>query len=360
MNLLKGSLLVIGLLGLVGCQTIERPPVRPGSATPSIWTSGSGIGYPLKEVCARRKARYAWDPLRQVGTIWWQDKTVQLMVDSPIVLVDDDIVVLSRPVFIKDSVVMVGRDFMEKVFGRPRPRPESKPPVIQEQYVVKKIRRVIIDPGHGGKDPGAIGRAGVKEKDVVLDIALRLDRLLRRKGFKVRMTRDKDVFVSLKKRTEIASRSKADLFISIHANSSPSRGVRGLEIFTLRPLSSLEKKEEQRRANQRAFFDALGLKPASNKNVERMLETMLYEHKQAESAILAKKLGRDTARGVKSKIRGVKQARFYVLRNTVIPAILVEVGFLTNTREEKLLKQPQYRQKIAGSLAESLWRYARP
>ena len=196
MRFLKTSVLAVGLLSLIGCQTVPRYPVHPVTGH-----DGSPIeaGRPLRDVCAGPEARYVWDPLRQVGTIQCNNKTVQVMVDSRIVLIDGDIVVLSQPVFLKDSVLMVGQDFVEKVFKASKPLPGDKPPVIQDQYVVQKIQRIIIDPGHGGKDPGAIGRSGLKEKDVVLDIALRLERLLRRKGFKVKMTRDKDVFVSLKK-----------------------------------------------------------------------------------------------------------------------------------------------------------------
>ena len=122
------------------------------------------------------------------------------------------------------------------------------------------MREIIIDAGHGGKDPGALGRGNIKEKNIVLDIAQRLKKILKGRGIKVKMTRDRDNFVSLQKRTEIASRSKADLFISIHANSSPTRSVYGLEVFDAKHLNAKDKKEAQRKTNRRLMFGGLAMK----------------------------------------------------------------------------------------------------
>ena len=109
---------------------------------------------------------------------------------------------------------------------------------------------VVIDPGHGGKDPGAIGRSGVQEKKIVLDISKRLKKILLNRGYKVKMTREKDEFISLQGRTEIASKSMADLFVSVHANSSPVRSVHGLEVYAAEYLDFKSRNEEQRKKNQ--------------------------------------------------------------------------------------------------------------
>lgn len=224
-------------------------------------------------------------------------------------------------------------------------------------FQIKKVRTIVLDAGHGGKDPGAIGRSGVKEKIVALDITKRLKKALERKGFKIVMTRNKDVFISLKKRTEIASHLNADLFVSIHANANRVRSVHGMEVYTLRHLNILEKNEAQRKNNHKHFFKALVMKE-NERDVEKILEEKLYNHKQDAAHSLAKKVVKETSRFIKAKNLGVKQSRFFVLRNTLIPAILVEVGFLSNPREERLLKSSSYRQKIANGLAKSIVNYA--
>jgi len=166
------------------------------------------------------------------------------------------------------------------------------------------------------------GRGGVQEKKIVLDISKRLKNILKRRGFKVKMTRNDDRFVSLQKRTEIASRSHADLFVSIHANSSPSRSVQGFEVFTSKHLGLKEKTEAQRITNQRLMFNNLSMKNGS-KDVENIISDMLYTHKQGEAKALAKQLVKKTTKIIKTKNRGEKQSRFYVLRNTLIPASIM-------------------------------------
>ncbi len=225
-----------------------------------------------------------------------------------------------------------------------------------EDFFLKKIQQIVIDPGHGGKDPGAIGVKGLQEKGVVLDIAKRLKKILEHDGVQVKMTRETDEFISLPERTQFASRTKADLFISIHANSSPARSICGMEVFSLSDLGSWERNEVQRKENQRILFNRLAMK-AMPAQVQDIVEDMLYCHKQTESDILALKVIDKTTKLAKTKNRGLKYSRFFVLRNTLVPAVLVEVGFLTNPKEEALLNTGAYRQKIADGLAASLLDY---
>ena len=192
---------------------------------------------------------------------------------------------------------------------------------------------------------------------IVLDIAKRLRGSLEKHGIKTIMTRTKDEFVSLEKRTEIASRSKGDLFVSIHANSSPAKAARGLEVFYLRNLDSHEKKEDQMKENQKALFSQFSMQKNSTV-LDNILADMVYTHKQGESEKLANFVTQRTANSINAPNRGSKSSAFFVLRNTLIPAILVEVGFLSNSTEEKALKTRFYRQKIANGLAESILDYA--
>ncbi len=230
------------------------------------------------------------------------------------------------------------------------------PEVIVQAPPVLRIHEIVIDPGHGGKDPGARGITGLQEKDVVLDIAKRLKQILQDKGLKVMMTRETDDFISLQQRTEIVSQSKADLFVSIHANSSPAKNVSGVEVFSLKDLGYVEKNETQRKANCELMFETLAMKQGS-KDLKIILEDMLYSHKQAQSLIVARNAAHGISQEVRAQNRGYKTSHFYVLRNTLIPAVLVEVGFLSHPREEKLLRTASYRQRIAEGLATGILEY---
>lgn len=238
-------------------------------------------------------------------------------------------------------------DFESRVIGGMRGRPATS---------VKGPWRVAIDAGHGGKDPGALGRNGIKEKKVVLDIAKRVRDRLEKKGFKVIMTRDRDEFITLERRTEIASRDKVDLFVSIHANSSPSSGTRGVEVYSLRNLDAKEKKEEQRSRNLDLLCRDLSMEH-NNSSLRRIIGDMLYDYKREESQKAASALSRGLSQAMDTSSRGTKEAGYFVLRNTLVPAVLVEVGFLSNAREARQLSMPSYQEQIADTLADNIANY---
>ena len=170
------------------------------------------------------------------------------------------------------------------------------------------------------------------------------------------MTRKDDTFISLGRRTEIASENKADLFVSIHANANNKRVVNGFEVYTLRNLSSRDRLEDQRVENLKTTLKKSEAK-TDDPYVEKIVEGLLYYKKQAESERLARLLARDTTLYVNAKNNGQKESRFFVLRNTLVPAILIETGYLSNPREEKLLSSSSYRQKIARGIVTSLMDY---
>lgn len=332
----------LGTVLLNGCATVSRTPGVP--AATEIY---------LKDICAQNSVYWQWDPVSQVATLEYQGAKANVLVGSDVVLVGAERVALSAPVRMARSLVIVPQDFDAKVIKRLRQKS-----VRREGFDITKIREIILDPGHGGKDPGAIGWAREEEKKIVLDISKRLKRILEGYGFKVRMTRETDEFISLNERTEIASRSQADLFVSIHANASPSRNVTGLEVFVASELEGEQKNEDQRVNNQGLMFGKLSMKNKSA-DVVNIVEDMLYDYKQAESALLAQDLARNTAKLIKTKNRGEKESRFFVLRNTLIPAILIEVGFLTNPNESSLLQTGAYRQRVAQAIAESIVDYGK-
>ncbi len=302
----------------------------------------------LKELCARFGIDWQWDSVTQVVTLKKGSLKAKALVGSDVALVSDKTtIVLSAPLRRERGAIIVPADFKRKVIDALEG---------EDAFVITKFREVVIDAGHGGKDPGAIGRSGLQEKAVVLDIAKYLKRNLEKRGIKVLMTRTKDEFVSLEKRTEITSQSNANLFVSLHANASPHRGAKGLEIFYLRELGWDEKNDQQIQENQRYLLKRYAMHQDSPV-LKNILFDMIYIYKRAESERLARYLMQKIPGAVRTHNRGIKSSGFFVLRNTLIPAVLIEVGFLSNPQEEKLLKTQWYRQKIADGLAESLLEY---
>ncbi len=323
------------LIGLSGCHTVPAP---------------KKIEITLKDICALNDVQWQWDSVSQVVTLRKGAKDAKIILGSDVVVTGGEKVYLSEPLKRRRGEIFVPNDFKSKVIDRLF---QETPPVFARE---RKSYKIIVDPGHGGKDPGAIGRLGTKEKDVVLDIGRKLKDDLARSGFEVIMTRNRDEFISLEERTEIASGTDANLFISVHANASPSRSVDGVEVYTLRTLEYKEKTEEQRIKNHRVMFNHLAME-RNQPFLNDILEDMLFTNKCAESPKLASMATQGICRETKADSRGVKRAGFFVLRNTLIPAILVEVGYLSNSREERLLQSGEYRQKIADGLAASIVSY---
>ncbi|NIA18970.1 MAG: AMIN domain-containing protein, partial [Xanthomonadaceae bacterium] len=211
------------------------------------------------------------------------------------------------------------------------------------------IGKIVIDPGHGGKDPGAVGPHRVREKDVVLDIALRLKAELKKQmNCQVVMTRDHDCFIPLEERTVIANTKKADLFVSIHANASRNRKAHGIETYFLNLATDKEAMELA------ALENATSTKKISD--LQLILSDLMRNSKISESSRLARAVQDSLVKRLKSKYRdvknlGVKQAPFYVLIGAQMPSILVETSFLSHKMEEKRLSSAAYRQKVAEGIA---------
>lgn len=227
--------------------------------------------------------------------------------------------------------------------------------LLEQEQERWKIDCVVIDPGHGGKDPGAIGPSGLKEKDVVLDIALRLQKLLEKKtDLKVVLTRSDDRFMGLNDRTTFANQAGGKLFVSIHCNASKYRSAGGCETYFLAPARN-------ERAMEVALLENSVIKYEESKNQYQdlteenyILLAMAQAEFVRESETLADVVQKKVKLHIQLKDRGVDQAGFYVLVGASMPAILFEAPFITNKREEKLLKTKKFRQKIAQALYESI------
>jgi N-acetylmuramoyl-L-alanine amidase len=219
-----------------------------------------------------------------------------------------------------------------------------------------KIGRIVIDAGHGGHDTGTIGATGLMEKDLCLDVALRLGKIIQQRlpGADVVYTRADDTFIPLEERTNIANEAKADLFLSIHANSSQDRGARGIETYYLNLKGSAEAMEVAARENaasQEGVHDLQDL-------VKKIARTEKIEESRELAEDIQDSLSRRIQKSTKTvKNRGVRKAPFVVLIGADMPSILTEISFLSNPADERLLKQPEQRQKVAEGLYQGVISY---
>jgi N-acetylmuramoyl-L-alanine amidase len=212
----------------------------------------------------------------------------------------------------------------------------------------------VIDPGHGGHDPGAQGK-NVNEAEVVLDIALRLEKLLlKTPGTEVILTRRTDDYVALPERTAIANREGADLFLSIHANANQNDKARGVETYFLNFANNLSAAAVAARENA-ASGQAMGALPDFVKAIA--LNNKLDESRDLAAYVQRAMLERLRGPNKALKNLGVKQAPFVVLIGAAMPSVLVEISFLTNAQEDKLLRGGAYRQRIAEALSTAIRKY---
>lgn len=222
------------------------------------------------------------------------------------------------------------------------------------------IDKIIIDPGHGGEDYGAIGFDKTREKKIVLDIAKRLAKLIRKdKLFEVVLTRDKDEYIPLEKRAQIANDNKGDLFISIHANASTKRAARGFQVFFLAPANNDDARAAAQLENASFLAEMNRNDEELQDDISIILSQMIQTEFQVESADLADIVDKELRKkaGKSTKARGMDQAGFVVLNNVYMPSILVETAFITNQEDENLLNSKTYREDIAEAIYAGLKRF---
>jgi len=219
-----------------------------------------------------------------------------------------------------------------------------------------KIGRIVIDPGHGGHDSGTLGAGGIQEKDVVLDVALRLGKMLHeRLGAEIIYTRSDDTFIPLETRTAIANKAQADLFLSIHANSSSDESARGVETYYLNFTSQPDALDVAAREN--------AVSDQSIHQLADLVKKITLKDKIDESREFASNVEDSLYKGLQQgnsglKNRGVKKAPFVVLIGANMPSVLAEISFVTNPRDAAQLRTPEYRQRVADSLYKGVSRYA--
>ena len=221
--------------------------------------------------------------------------------------------------------------------------------------------KVVLDPGHGGKDTGAF-RGNVVEKNIVLDVALKVGELLKKdKDIKVVYTRSTDVFIEVRERTRIANREKADVFISIHANSAQNRSAYGTETFLMGLDKTAANLDVAKRENEVITLESdykkqyEGFDP--NRPESLIGLTLIQEQFIEQSIALASYIQKGFANEVKRHNRGVKQGPFWVLHSALMPSILIELGFVSNAEEGAFLNSDSGRNQLAQSIAEAILNY---
>jgi len=233
--------------------------------------------------------------------------------------------------------------------------PLDSPRPLDKAAVPLAIKRIVLDPGHGG-EPGAMSNTGVLEKDITLDVALRLRRLMEKEPYEVMLTRETDQLVPLDKRVAFANENKGDLFISIHVNSVEPKSLRVLETYYVGPTDDPETLKLASIENKDSGYSLADYK--------KILEKIYVDARHDESRILAKTIQAQLHHSLKPvnpalQNRGVKTAPFVVLIGTQMPAILVEISVLSNEDEVKLLTKAAYRENIALALLQGIKKYAR-
>ena len=314
---------------------------------------------------------HQWNPDTQRLVVQTDRSIVTLTAMTPLVIVNGQVEQLGQAPRFVDGRLALPQEFYDRVAGPAlgitvewitgtepdRPARAS----LAHPFVV---RRIAVDPGHGGKDYGAMSPGGILEKDITLAVALRLARLLEEEaGIDVVLTRSDDRFVALSKRTQIANDAQADLFVSIHANAYRGRESTGVETYYLNFDPSDEKAREMALAENEAigFEEVGGLSGGAGEDAFDDLKVILWdlvktEH-LAESARLAELVQRKMTEATGSRNRGVRQAPLFVLMGADMPAILSEIGFLSNPEEARRLASPPVQDRLAHALYEALLRY---
>ncbi len=323
-------------------------PSAPGPAAPSAPAAPttSAAPRPLVSAAAELGARLTWDPLTATGYLEKGGHRAAFKLGTPHWVLDGTELTRIDPVVLRDGAPVLSgaaAAALRAWFARKE----------EERTSQFHVAAILIDPGHGGKDPGALADhtlGGVKkrivEKDVALTVALRIrDRLKERWPARtILMTRDSDVFPTLEERVEIANslelgRNDAVIYVSIHANASFNKNARGFEVWYLNP------------DYRRKLVDGASL-PDTDKDIAPILNAMLEEEFTTESVLLAKRIldGMGTVIRDASPNRGLRAEEWFVVRNAKMPSVLVEVGFLTNPQDAALLADAAYLRSLGDGI----------
>ena len=318
----------------------------PGQALP-VWIEGVSY-FSVNAFSQERGLHYHWDPLLKNAVIEGGEGAVKFHVDSEYILTGDRFLKLDHRVRFLNGSVMAPSSAVRHL---DRLYPAKIAPAGTAVFPSRnRIQTVVIDAGHGGHDLGALGLRRVREKELALGAARVIRDELKARGIEVIMTRDRDEFIPLEERARTANQSGADLFVSVHANASPARSLNGFEVYFLS-----EATDDAALALERSENSVYDLKSGKWEAPSRDLKRILWDLKESENRRQSLKAAQFVADKVEGSVeiahRRIKGAGFYVLKWAECPAILVEMGYLTNPADNKRLKNDLYARRLAQSVA---------
>jgi len=326
--LIGGLCLLLCVFFLIGCASSSYYV-----NTNVVFSQSNYIG--IENFCQKHDFQYSFDTIDDLIKLYSSEREIKILLNSFVGANNGSIFYLKNPPLYRKGKVLIPRQLDKLVSLR-------KLSSFKPTFVVKTI---VIDAGHGGRDPGAISPRGLKEKIINLTVAKYLKQELEGQGFRVILTRSTDIFIPLAGRTMIAKRHNADLFISLHANSNHSRSISGVEIYYL-PASKLNSRERAVRLAKSENFSGRKL-PV---NVKAIIWDLLISKNHAFSVEMSN-IMYFTFKNLGFKVRPPKKASFHVLRYAYVPSLLIEMGYLTNAYEEKALRKQYYQKQIAQAVS---------
>ena len=356
----KIGLTILAVVFLAGCAA-QTPYLKIDPSLQRDVRTFSGYEYvPLLRVCDAYGLQYSYDTYTRTATIRKGESSAVLRAGSERALVDGYDQSLGRPVVFSDGTVYVPLSFVRQnlahmISVRIQPPAQKVPPVPAEKKIA--IRTVVLDAGHGGRDAGAVGRKiMLKEKELALSLSRKIKQVLEGAGMRVIMTRSNDTFIPLPKRADIANSSGADIFVSVHINASTSKFMSGFECYYLSNAT-----DDNARALAAFEDSSLDIGDAADaqhsKQLDKTLWDMTLTENRKESAELAGYICGSVEKSLLIKNRGVRTARFYVLKNTNIPSVIVEAGYLSNRYDESKLNDPGFLDRMGESIARGILKY---
>ena len=316
---------------------------------------------PLIKLCEAYGLGWKWDSFTRTAVIT-KNGNIILRPGSDRILINGEERKLGSPAVFVNGAVFVPVAFVKNDLGfivetRPIDRQVSEKVYKERAPGRYSIKSIVIDAGHGGKDPGAVGgRLHIRERDLTLSIAKKLKSILEDNDIKVIMTRSSDEFVSLPERARIANSSGADLFVSIHINASRSRSMSGFECYYLSEATNDNARALEAFENATLKTDE-GTVVEHSGNLDKTLWDMKLTENRRESAELAQDICNAIDNSLVARNRGVKTARFYVIKFTRIPSVLVEAGYISNKFEELKFKDDNYSDRMADVIAKGILAY---
>jgi len=324
---MKRFLIFAAVIFLAGCaQTASYAPTAAGGFVP------------IDEFCKRHNLEYSFDTVDDIVRIYSGDIETRLLLNSQVGYFNGNIFYMQKQPFYFKGNVLLPADLEDFIFSHQQAMASAP----------FNAQTIVVDAGHGGQDPGAISPWGIREKDITLRIGKYLETELKKRGYKVILTRGYDKFLTLEERVDVAQRYHGDLFISIHCNATRSHAMSGTEIYFLTPGRVDSSSRSVRLARTGGFW------PQQQDYSARAILWDLLLTKNYSLSVEAAHIFYHTFRDLGFKVKPPKEANYHVLRNAYVPAILIETGYLTNREEERLLRQPQYECQVAEAIASSV------